>query len=66
MAVKSAEEIRSTRSIRHLLIKGAPRDAKDKLERTPIDLAYLYRNRELLLEVVRYLVIFLKLTYQEP
>lgn len=56
LAVKSSEEIKSTRSIRHLLIKGAQREVKDKLGRTPLDMAYLYSNRELLLEVVRYLV----------
>jgi Ankyrin repeats (3 copies) len=39
LAVKSVESLKSTRPVRALLIKGAPRDAVDNQERTPIDLA---------------------------
>lgn len=39
LAVKSAEIIKSTRIVRHLLIKGADRLAKDARGKTAMDLA---------------------------
>jgi ankyrin repeat protein len=47
LAVKSSEEIKSSRSVRHLLIKGASRSIRDKLGRTPLDIARMYTNKEL-------------------
>eukprot|EP00347_Sterkiella_histriomuscorum_P009544 403340798 len=38
LAIKSTEETQSTRTVRHLLIKGASREALDNLGRKPIDL----------------------------
>lgn len=37
LAVRSADAIRSTRSVRHLLIRGADRDHKDHFGRRAID-----------------------------
>ena len=37
LAVKAAEEMKSTRSVRHLLIKGADKNIKDKAGRLPLD-----------------------------
>jgi len=39
LAIKASEELKSTRSVRHLLIKGADRNMKDKMGRTPMDIA---------------------------
>jgi len=38
LAVKAADQLNSTRTVRHLLIKGARRDIKDKFGRTPLDI----------------------------
>ncbi len=38
LAVKAAEDLKSTRSVRHLLIKGANRKYQDQLGRTPMDI----------------------------
>jgi hypothetical protein len=38
LAVKSAEELQSTRLVRAILIKGANRDLIDKHGRRPIDI----------------------------
>jgi ankyrin repeat protein len=38
LAVKKSEDLQSTRPIRALLIKGASREVRDKLDRRPIDL----------------------------
>lgn len=47
LAIKSAEELKSSRSVRHLLIKGALRNVKDKNNRTPIDVVKEIRNIDL-------------------
>jgi hypothetical protein len=39
MAVQNAEEIKTARSVRLLLIKGAERKISDKYNRYPIDIA---------------------------
>lgn len=38
LAIKSVEQLRSTRPVRTLLVRGARRDAKDKTGRLPVDL----------------------------
>lgn len=38
LAVKSAEELKSTRPVRALLLKGADREAKDKEGKRAIDM----------------------------
>ena len=38
LAIKTAEELKSSRSVRHLLIKGADRKIQDKMGRTPLDI----------------------------
>jgi hypothetical protein len=38
LAVKAADQLNSTRTVRHLLIKGARRDVKDTFGRTPLDI----------------------------
>jgi ankyrin repeat protein len=38
LAVKSVEQIRSTRPVRTLLVRGANRDSVDKQGRKPVDL----------------------------
>jgi len=38
LAIKTAEELKSSRSVRHLLIKGADRKAQDKMCRSPLDI----------------------------
>lgn len=38
LAIKASEDLKSSRTVRHLLIKGADRKIKDKMNRTPIDL----------------------------
>jgi ankyrin repeat protein len=37
LAVRAADNLKSTRSVRHLLIKGARKDVKDNFGRLPID-----------------------------
>ena len=44
LAIKASEELKSSRSVRHLLIKGAERNIKDKLGRNPIDVVKDIRN----------------------
>jgi ankyrin repeat protein len=36
LAVKSVEQLRSTRPVKTLLIRGARRDAQDNMGRTPV------------------------------
>jgi ankyrin repeat protein len=38
LAIKAAEELKSTRSVRHLLIKGADRNLRAKDGKLPLDL----------------------------
>ena len=38
LAVKSVEQLRSTRPVRTLLVRGAKRDSLDNLKRTPVEL----------------------------
>jgi ankyrin repeat protein len=38
LAIKAAEDLKSSRSVRHLLIKGADRKLKDKMGRTALDI----------------------------
>ena len=38
LAIKAAEDLKSSRSVRHLLIKGADRKILDKNGRTPVDI----------------------------
>ena len=38
LALKGADQLKSTRTVRHLLIKGARRDLRDKYGRTPLDI----------------------------
>ena len=39
LAIKSVEDTKSSRSVRHLLIKGSDRALKDRMGRTVMDLA---------------------------
>ena len=39
LAIRSAEELRSTRMVKHLLIRGASRDIRDNNGRLPADVA---------------------------
>ena len=38
LAIKSSDNLKSTRSVRHLLIKGADRNATDHKGMTPLDI----------------------------
>ena len=38
LAIKAAEDLKSSRSVRHLLIKGADRKLKDNMGRTAMDI----------------------------
>ena len=42
--MKTAEEIRSTKSIRLLLLKGADRDAIDLTGKKPVDIVREYKE----------------------
>ena len=44
LAVKKSEDIGSTRPVKALLIRGANRESRDKLNRTPMDLANEIKN----------------------
>ena len=44
LAVRVSEDIRSTRSIKHLLIRGASRNVKDSTGKTPLDYAQQIKN----------------------
>ena len=44
LAVKSSEDLRSTKSIKQLLIKGADRNIRDFQGKKPIDLVHLFRG----------------------
>jgi ankyrin repeat protein len=44
LAVRSAEESKSTRSVKLLLIKGASRNKRDNFNRKPIDIANECKN----------------------
>jgi len=44
LAVKSSEDIRSTKGIKLLLIKGADRNIADCQGKKPIDLVYQFNN----------------------
>ena len=61
--MKASEEIKSTRSVRHLLIKGAERSTKDRTGRTPMDVAKQIQIPELREEIEKYLVILKMLIY---
>ena len=56
LAIKSAEELKSSRSVRHLLIKGADRNNRDKNGRTPMDIVKEIRVPELQAELSQFLV----------
>lgn len=55
LAVKSADELKSTRPVRVLLYRGAPRDSKDNKGQKPSDLAKQINSITLRDELVRYL-----------
>jgi len=55
LAIKSAEELKSSRSVRHLLIKGADRNNRDKNGRTPMDIVKEIRVPELQAELSQFL-----------
>lgn len=56
LAVKSSEDLRSTRSLRHLLIKGADREIKTFDERKrPIDIARDLRTPAMKEDIVKLL-----------
>jgi len=44
LAVKSAEDLRSTKSIKHLLIKGADKSIKDLTGKKPVDFINEFRS----------------------
>ncbi len=56
LAIKTAEDLKSSRSVRHLLIKGADRKIKDKLGRTPLDIVNEIRVVEMKEELASYMV----------
>lgn len=47
LAVKSVEQLRSTRPVRSLLIRGASRNVVDNNNRKPIDLVEMISNQDL-------------------
>jgi len=55
LAVKSAEQLKSTRPVRILLYKGAPRESKDNKGLKPVDLAKTINSITMRDELVRYL-----------
>lgn len=55
LAVKKSEDIGSTRPVKALLIKGASREARDKLNRTPMDLVADLNNEFIKQELVQIL-----------
>ena len=58
LAVRAAEAQKSTRSVRHLLIKGAKRDMQDKFGRTPKDVVEQteFKDSDIKNELLEYLV----------
>ncbi|CDW75853.1 dhhc zinc finger domain containing protein [Stylonychia lemnae] len=63
LAVKSAEDIKTARIVRFLLIKGAKRDQIDSYGRKPIDIAKECKASTVRKEMVQYLVIILSDQY---
>mmetsp|Transcript_25656 Transcript_25656/g.19407 ORF Transcript_25656/g.19407 Transcript_25656/m.19407 type:complete len:98 (+) Transcript_25656:618-911(+) len=55
LAVKAAEDLRSSRSIRHLLIKGADRNLADNEGRLPIQMAMEVRTDAMKFEIIKLL-----------
>jgi len=49
LAVKAADKLKSTRTVRHLLIKGANREAIDNFGKTPLDIVNeeIYENESI-------------------
>jgi ankyrin repeat protein len=47
LAIKASEDLKSSRSVRHLLIKGADRKLKDKMGRSPMDIVNEIRAPDL-------------------
>ena len=58
LAIKSAEQLRSSRSVRHLLIKGANRNNRDKMGKGPLDNVQEIETVELRHEISMFLVSF--------
>lgn len=58
LSVKSSEEIKSARSVKLLLIKGAKRNVRDDFGRKPIDIALECKFEPIKKEMMVYLVIF--------
>lgn len=56
LSIKAAEDLKSSRSVRHLLIKGSNRKIKDKIGRTPMDIVNEIRIPELKEELKHYIV----------
>jgi ankyrin repeat protein len=56
LAIKAAEDLKSSRSVRHLLIKGADRQIKDNAGRSPMDIVKEIRVKTLHDELATYLV----------
>lgn len=56
LAVKSSEDLQSTRSIRHLLIKGADKDIMDNEGRKAINFAEDLRTPAMRQEIIKLLV----------
>ena len=56
LAIKASEDLKSSRSVRHLLIKGADRKIKDNLGRTPMDIVKEIKSLELSKELKSFLV----------
>ena len=56
--MRAADTQKSTRSVRHLLIKGARRDIKDRYGRTPKEMVEQseYKHEGLRNELIEYLV----------
>ena len=55
LAVKSSEDLRSTRSIRHLLIKGADTKIRDNEDRMPLDFTDDLRTPAMKNEIIKIL-----------
>lgn len=51
LAVKSVDQLNSTRPVRYLLIRGARTDIRDKKNRLPSDLVKEIKNRDLQIEL---------------
>ncbi|CDW75351.1 dhhc zinc finger domain containing protein [Stylonychia lemnae] len=55
LAIKQADDTKSTRAIRHLLVKGANRNQEDKLGRTPLTIAKEIRDPEFRDQIISFL-----------